>query len=387
MSTTLSDLRYAIRGFWKAPVFALTAVGTVAICLGANLAIFALVDSILLRPLPFPQSNRLVTIFNTYRKAGVERDGSSVTNYYERRGNIPAFSSVSIYRDGTEVVGETGSTEQERIMRISPDFFTTLGTGPAMGRSFTEEETISPIRNDAAIVTDAYWRQRFNFDPDVLGREIRVNGAPRKIVGVLPPDFRFLSSDARLFLPLTSSLDQRAPEHRHSGGGVNRMIARLRPEATVADAQSQIDAHNATVEKDSPQKEVIAESGFRSLVLPLHADHARPIRPTLWLMQGGVLFLLLMGAFNLVNLLLIRASDHIKEMAIRRSMGASNRDVVNHVMVETLLLTALGGLIGLFMVRREFDCWTRLDRIACRLERTLRSMAGWQRSGSPGRSF
>ncbi|HEX6216678.1 MAG TPA: ABC transporter permease [Vicinamibacterales bacterium] len=344
----MNDLRVAFRQLRYAPAFTVTALATIAICLGANLAIFAVIEAILLRSLPFPQSDRLVAIFNTYPKAGVERDGSSLTNYYERRGNIPGFSSLSIFRYGTEVVGETGSTQQEKVMRISPDFFTTLGTGPVMGRSFDEMETITPIENHgAAILTDAYWRQRLNSDPHVLGRDIRVNGAPRKIVGVLPPDFRFLSSEARIFLPLTSRLQQRTPQQRHSGGGGTHMIARLKPGATVAEAQSQIDAHNAAVEKDNSRATMMAEAGFRSQVLPLHADHVRSIRPTLLLMQGSTLFLLVMGAVNLVNLLLIRASSHMKDMAIRRSMGASRRHVVGHVLVETLLLTGLGGLLGL----------------------------------------
>ena len=198
-----------------------------------------------------------------------------------------------------------------------------------------------------AILTDAYWRQRLNSDPNVLGREIRVNGVPRKIVGVLPPDFRFLSSEARLFLPLTSGLEQRTPKQRHSGGGGTHMIARLKPGATMAEAQSQIDAHNAEVEKDNPQAKMMAEAGFRSPVLSLHADHVRSIRPTLLLIQGGVFFLLLIGAVNLVNLLLIRASGRAKEMAIRQSMGASRRHVVTQVMTETVLLTFVGGVLGL----------------------------------------
>ena len=343
----MNDLRFAFRQLRNGPAFTVTAVATVAICLGANLAIFAVIDAILLRPLPFPESDRLVTIFNTYPKAGVERGGSSLTNYYERRGNIPAFSSLSIFRYGSEVVGETGSTQQERVMRISPEFFTTLGVGPVMGRSFNEVETITPVETHAVILTDAYWRQHFNADPHVLGRNIRVNGAPRTIVGVLPPDFRFLSSEARLFLPFTSRLQQRTPQQRHSGGGGTHMIARLKPGATIAEARSQIDAHNAIVEKDDPGAHMMAEAGFRSRVVALHADHVRSIRPTLWLMQGGALLLLVIGAVNLVNLLLVRASGHMKDMAIRRSMGASRRHVVNHVMVETVLLTALGGLLGL----------------------------------------
>src|SRR5881398_3893256 len=120
----MNNVRSAFRRLCKAPAFTVTALATVAICLGANLAIFAVINSILLRPLPFPQSDRLVTIFNTYPTAGVENDGSSLTNYYERRGNIPAFSTLSIFRDSTEVVGESGSTQQEEILRVSPEFFT-----------------------------------------------------------------------------------------------------------------------------------------------------------------------------------------------------------------------------------------------------------------------
>jgi predicted permease len=270
-----------------------------------------------------------------------------VTNYFERRGHIPAFSSLSIFRDGNEVVGDTGAAEQTELMRISPDFFTTLGVNLAMGRSFTEAEAEVAENNGVAIVTDAYWRQRLNSDPNVLGRDIRVNTMPRKIVGVLPPDFRFLSSEARIFLPIRSRAEDRAPQQRHSGGGGTHMIARLKPSATIAEAQAQIDAHNTAVEKDDPEAKAMAEAGFRSLVRPLHADYVRSIRPTLVLLQVGVFFLLLIGAVNLVNLLLIRASGRAKEMAIRQSMGASRRHIVRQVLVETVLLTCGGGLLGL----------------------------------------
>jgi len=341
----IADLKFALRQLRKAPAFTVTAVATVAICLGANLAIFAAIDSILLRPLPFPQSDRLVTIFNTYPKAGVDNDGASITNYYERRGNIPAFSSLSMYMERAETVGDPGSMQQEEIVRISPEFFTTLGVSPAIGRNFTDEET-DPQKN-VIILTDAFWRQRFNSDPNILGRDTRINGIPRKIVGVLPPAFRFLSSEARVFLPIKSGMEERGPKARHSGGGVTHMIARLKPGATIAEAQAQIDAHNAAVEEDNPEAKMMAEAGFRSLVRPLHAEHVRSIRPTLLLMQAGVFFLLLIGAVNLVNLLLIRASGRAKEMAIRRSMGASRVHVVRQVIIETVLLTFLGGLLGL----------------------------------------
>ena len=343
----LTDLRYAFRQLRKAPGFAATALATIAICLGANLAIFGIINSILLKPLPFPNADRLVTIYNTYPNAGVQNDGSSIANYYERRGNIPAFSSLSIWMERTETVGESGSTEQIGVIRTSADFFTTLGVSLPIGRSFTEEESIT--QRNVAILTDAFWRQRFNADPNILDREIRINGIPRKIVGVLPPGFRFLSSEARVFVSLKSNEEQRGSKARHSGGGGTHMIARLKPGATIAEAQAQIDSHNAEMEKDDPEAKMMAEAGFRSPVVSLHADHVRSIRPTLLLMQAGVFFLLLIGAVNLVNLLLIRASGRAKEMAIRQSMGAGRGHVVSQVMTETVSLTFVGGVLGVIV--------------------------------------
>jgi putative ABC transport system permease protein len=340
------QLSYAVRLLRKAPGFTATALLTLAICFGANLTIFAVIDSVLLRPLPFPDSDRLMTIFNTYPKAGVERDGSSLTNYYERRGHIPAFASLAIYRYGTEIVGEAGSTEREQIMRVSPDFFSTLGLGPVIGRAFTEEETTYQT-DHVAILSDTFWRQRYNADPNVIGRHIRVNSVPRTVIGVLPPDFHFLSSDARVFLPLASRPEDRTPSQRHSGGNVTQMIARLKPGVTIAQAQSEIDAQNATLEADDPQAKMIADAGFRSIVLSLHADHVAAIRPTLLLLQAGAIALLLIGAVNLVNLLLVRASSRVKELAVRQALGAGRGYVVSEVVVETTLLTLVGGLLGL----------------------------------------
>jgi predicted permease len=340
------ELSYAARLLRKTPGFTATALLTLAVCLGANLTIFAVIDSVLLRPLPFPEPDRLVTIFNSYPKAGVERDGSSLTNYYERRGSIPAFATLSIYRYGTEIVGEPGSTERLQTMRVSPDFFSTLGLGPAIGRTFTDEETTSET-DDVAILSDTFWRQRYNADPNVIGKQIRVNSVPRTVIGVLPPNFRFLSSDARVFLPLASRPEDRAPSRRHSGGNVIQMIARLQPDATLAQAQSEIDAQNAALEVDDPQAKMIADAGFRSLVVPLRADHVAAVRPTLLLLEAGVLVLLLIGAVNLVNLLLIRASGRVKELAVRQALGAGWRYLVSEVVVETTLLTFAGGLLGL----------------------------------------
>ena len=338
-----------------------------------------MIDAVLLRPLPFPDAGRLVTVFNTYPKAGVDRDGSSLTNYYERRGRIPAFASLAIYRYGTAIVGEPGATEREQITRVSPDFFATLGLGPAMGRAFTEEETTFQTDN-VAILTDAYWRQHFNADPHVIGRQIRVDGIsenrdrrPAARASAFSPPRRgctFRSS---------SRPEDRAPRERHSGGNVTQMIARLKPGATLAQAQAQIDAQNATLEADDPQAKMMADAGFRSLVVPLHADHVAGIRPTLLLLQAGALALLLIGAVNLVNLLLIRASGRVKEMAVRQALGASRRHVVSEVVVETTLLTLAGGLARARpSAPAEFACWPCWAPIVCPWELTSPSTRAWR---------
>jgi predicted permease len=340
------QLKYAARLLRKSPAFTAAALLTLAVCFGANLTIFAVIDSVLLRPLPFPEPERLMMIFNTYPKAGVARDGSSLTNYYERRGRIPAFASLSIYRYATEIIGEPGSTEREPTMRVSADFFSTLGLGPAIGRTFTDDETTSDT-DHVAILSDAYWRQGFNADPSVLGKQIRVNSVSRTVIGVLPPSFRFLSSDARVFLPLASRPEDRAPSRRHSGGNVIQMIARLQLDASLAQAQSELDAQNAALEVDDPQAKMIADAGFRSLVVPLRADHVAAVRPMLLLLAAGALVLFSIGAVNLVNLLLIRASGRAKELAVRQALGAGWKYLVSEVVVETTLLTFAGGLIGL----------------------------------------
>jgi predicted permease len=339
------SIRYALRLMRRSPSFTITALATIAICLGANLAIFAVVDGVLLRPLPFPAADRLVRVFNTYPQAGVPDDGVSLTNYYERRGRIPAFSSLAIYKEGTAIVGEVGATERERVTRVSPEFFATLGVAPARGRAFIESETSLRAEN-VAIVSDGYWRRVLGGDRTIIGRTLRVDGAAKTIVGVLPPDFSFLSSTARIFLPLSSDPARRTPDKRHWGSQAD-MVARLAPGVTLAEAQAQVDAHNAAMEAGGADAAMMAAAGFRSMVVGLRADHVAAVRPTLLLVQAGALFLLLMGGVNLVNLLLVRAAGRFREFAVRQAIGASRRHVVTEVVAETVLLALAGGALGL----------------------------------------
>jgi predicted permease len=338
-------VRHACRRLRRSPGFTATALATLAICLGAHLTIFAVVDSVLLRPLPFPRPDRLVTIYNTYPRAGVPDDGSSVANYYERRGRVAAFSALALYRTDALVVGDPGSTEREFVTRVTPDFFETLGVRLALGRSFTDAET-TYATSGAVILTDACWRERFGADPHVVGRTLRADSGALTIVGVLPPGFSFLSSKARLYLPLASGEDDRRSDHRHSGSS-SHMVARLAPGVTLAAAQSQIDVHNTAMELADPHARAMADAGFRSIVVPLHAAHVAAIRPTLLLVEAGVLLLVAIGAVNLANLLLIRTGRRAKETAVRQALGATRGHILADVAVETSILAIVGGMLGL----------------------------------------
>lgn len=346
LESTWRELRYAARGLRRSPGVAATAVFTLALCLGAMLAVFAIVDAVLVRPLPFPASERLVTMFNTYPRAGVTRDESSITNYYERRGQIAAFSDLSIYLEWPATTGDAQSTTREPVMHVSPEFFATLGVTLAAGRPFLEQETL-PGADRVAILTDRAWRERFDADPNILGRTIRIDRVSRIIVGVLPPTFRFLSSKAQLYVPFASELSRRVPAERHSGSAAT-MIAKLAPGASLEDAQSQVDARNAAVERAAPYASArqMNDAGFRTIVRPLRADHVSSVRPVLVLLQTGVGLLLLIGVVNLTNLLLVRSSGRLREFATRRALGANSRQLVGHVMAEILLLAVAGGALG-----------------------------------------
>jgi predicted permease len=342
-------VRYAARILRKHPAFTVTALATLAITVGANLAIFAIVDAVLLRPLPFPDPSRLVAIYNTYPRAGVPDDGATVTNYYERRHAIDGLVSVSLYRDGAAIVGEAGATEREYVTRVTPDFFETLGVPLALGHGFTEADTQygeSYSAGRVVVVTDGYWRNHLAGDPHVVGRAIRLDGERAEIVGVLPQGFRFLSSTRGIYLPLASGADERGPNGRHAGSS-SHMVARLRPGLTIAQVQAQIDAHNATVERTDPQAAMIADAGFRSLVIPLRDVEVASVRPTLLLLEAGVLGLLLIGGVNVANLFLIRASSRSREFALRQAIGADRRHVIAEAATESVLLTLSGGVLGL----------------------------------------
>ncbi len=338
-----SEFRHALRRLLRERGFTATAILTLALCIGANVAIFAVIDAVLIRSLPFQEPDRLAIIYNSYPGAGVERAGSSIPDYYDRKGRIDAFSDVSIIQMGSAIVGEAGSPRRVERDRVSPDFFDTLGIPLLMGSLFTESNMLYET-SSFAVLTHSFWQSYFNGDPDIVGKSFTVDSLPVTILGVLPKELRFLSSDAQFYVPAASSLEDREPNRRHSNNFA--MVARLAPGSTFADAQAEIDAFNRVQLETDPFAELVRNVGFKTYVKPLRADHVASIRPTLLLLQGGVLCLLLIGGVNIVNLLLIRASGQMKELAVRQALGAGRRHIARQATIETALIAIAGGAIG-----------------------------------------
>lgn len=340
-------LKHALRQLLKAPGFTATAVATFGICIGANLAIFSVVDAILLRPLPVGDAARLVTIMNSFPLAGEPRATNSIANYFDRRGAMPALSSLSIYKETSVVVGQSDRAERVEASIISPEFFATLGVPLAKGRPFTDAEMVDGSDN-VAILTDGFWRRYFGSDPNVLGRTFLNDGATVTVVGILPPGFRFPSSRAQFYRPMSYGPYGRSPWLRHTANG-GPMVARLAPGATLAEARAQMDAFNAQQLKDDPIAKVITDAGYCTKIWPLRDDFVRDVKPTLILLECGVLCLLLIGAVNLVNLLVIRAGGRVREIAVRKALGAGRRHLAVDALMETALLALAGEMLGLLV--------------------------------------
>jgi len=344
LEALIRDLRLAFRGLRRDKGFTATALLTFALCLGANVALFAVVNAVLVRPLPYPNPGQIVTIFNQYPKAGVDRAGASVPHYLERRSGIAAFAEAAAFRGSGATIGEAGSPTRIASMNVTPSFFRVLGVEPALGRGFREEEGVYG-KNDVVILSDGLWRQEFGADPAAIGRKLRVDGSPQTVVGVMAPGFTFGASKAELLAPLCFGDDERKPDQRHSNN--MSMIARLRPGATIGAAQSQVDALNKHALEQDPYAKLVVDAGFHTAVADLHTDLVAETRPMLVLLQAGVLFLLLIGAVNLANLLLVRSSARTKEFSVRRVLGAGRLQLARQLVAETLVLSLAGGLLGL----------------------------------------
>ncbi|MGD2116235.1 MAG: ABC transporter permease [Acidobacteriota bacterium] len=345
LDSLLRDLRHAVRVVATGGGFTVTVLLTLTLCIGAVVAVFGVFDSVVLSPLPFEDSERLVVLNNAYPGAGVGRISNAVPDYFDRREQIDAFEEVAIFRGASMTLLEGERPERVNVGRATPSLFPLLRVDAFRGRLFTEDE--GEVGNERkALLTYETWRSRFGADEDVLGRPLRLDGEQYTVVGVLEPGMGIASFERDLWIPAAFTPEERSVGARHSNSW--QMLARLAPGATLEQARVQIDALNERNLDAYPQfKQLLIDARFHTLVGSWREDLVRSLEPKLGLLLGGALFVLLIGCLNIANLVLVRTTARMKQLATRCALGAGRGQVARQLVLESLALSLAGGALGL----------------------------------------
>jgi predicted permease len=343
MQTMYRELKFGIRSMLKDAGFSMTVILTLALCIGANTAIFAIVHSVLLRPLPVPGADEILLMANQYPRAGAAGStNSGAADYYDRLKEITVFEQQAMFDFSDQTVELNGTPEKITGMVATPSLFRLLQVAPLLGRSFNDDEGEIGAEQKV-LLSYGLWRQMFAGTSDVLGKQLRLNDRPYTIVGVMPAAFTFMNPDVRLWIPLAFTPEQK--NARHSNSWYN--IGRLKPGATLQQAQMQVDAINRENLERFPQwKEILTNAGFHTTVEPLRDMLVKDVKSSLYLLWGGAIFVLLIGAVNIANLSLARVALRRKEFATRLALGASRAQIARQSVVENALLGGVGGLAG-----------------------------------------
>jgi predicted permease len=342
----LQDVRFAIRTLLKDRGFTVTAVLTLAVCIAANTATFAIVHAVLLRPLPVPDSQDIVLMSNRYPKAGAaDSNYSAGGDYFDRLTAITALQDQAMFDTSRPTLDVNGTPEQIVSMDGTPSLFRLLRVAPVLGRAFTADEGETG-HEQKVILSYGLWQRLFGGDRNAIGRQIRLNGRNHEVVGVMPPGFLFFDPDVRLWTPLAFTPQQKTAHH--SNNWMN--IGRMKPGATVAQVQAQVNALNASNNERFPEfKELLINAGFHTAVERLQDVLVRDVRSTLYLLWGGAGFLLLIGALNIANLAFARFNLRRKEFATRIAIGAGRAHLTRQLVVENALLGLAAGALGTMM--------------------------------------
>ena len=342
----LQDFRFGLKLLWKEKAFTITALLTLALCIGANTAIFTVLNAVILEPLPFPEPDRLLTMYNIYPGVGVIDEGANgVPDYLDRRKLTDVFDSVTLFGGVGFDVGSAGSPLRVSGLSVTPDFFHVLRASPLIGRVFTADDAVYQ-KDHFAILSYGLWKDMFGRDPGILGKDIRLSGTPCRVVGVMPERFELPGSDARLWVPFAFAPQQTTDDARHNNNW--QMIARLQPGVTMAQAQKRIDALNQqNIDRIPKLRKLLIDARFGTLIRGLKEQLVKDVRPTLYLLQAAVAFVLLIGCVNVANLMLVRSNIRMKELAIRFSLGAGRMRLARQLLTESVTLAVVGGLAGL----------------------------------------
>lgn len=351
MQTLLQDLRYGARMLLKQPGFTLTAVITLSLGIGATTAIFSVINGVLLRPLPYPEPERIVTLWEHNAKDGIARDDVSPANFLDWRDRSRSFESLAFANPYS--LDYQGATEPEtwQAALVSDGFFNALGVNAHLGRTFLPEDfrsgqTFADAKDKQSFVvvlTYGLWQERFGGDRAIIGRTLNLDGQPATVIGVLPPEFQLPLFDQEKQVYAPQQFDESWRRQRRAT--YLKVFGRLHPGVTVAQARADMDAIAAQLATEYPQ----TNTGIGVTTVPLPEQMTGHVRPALWILFGAVGFVLLIACANVANLLLARGNGRARELAIRAAMGAGRGRLIGQLLTESLLLAGAGCAAGLML--------------------------------------